>query len=91
MQGYYNNKEATEDAIEIDSDGVHWLHTGDLGYIDSNGLLTHLLQCQAMTSAACSDIKNTALSIIQGYLFKFRHIFISSEKISYGDFVIFEH
>lgn len=39
MQGYYKNNEATENTIEIDSEGICWLHTGDLGYVDEDGFI----------------------------------------------------
>jgi len=38
-KGYYNNTAATNEAIETDTAGVRWLHTGDLGYLDENGYL----------------------------------------------------
>ncbi len=39
MVEYYNNKKATDEVISIDSNGLRWMRTGDLGYIDSDGFL----------------------------------------------------
>jgi long-chain acyl-CoA synthetase len=39
VKGYYNNPEATSSVFETDGNGVRWLHTGDVGYLDSDGYL----------------------------------------------------
>ena len=39
MKGYYKNPKATQAAISTDDEGVRWLHTGDLGYLDEAGNL----------------------------------------------------
>ena len=35
--GYYKNEAATEQLVQTHSDGKLWLHTGDMGYVDSEG------------------------------------------------------
>ena len=39
MQGYYQNKEATDEVIKTVG-GERWLHSGDIGFISEDGLLT---------------------------------------------------
>ncbi len=39
MLGYYENDEATKGIIHVHEDGLKWLHTGDVGYIDENGII----------------------------------------------------
>jgi long-chain acyl-CoA synthetase len=39
MEGYYNNQSATDDVIKIHKDGERWLHTGDIGYINEDGVV----------------------------------------------------
>lgn len=39
MIGYYNNQAATDDIIKVHKDGERWLHTGDLGYLNDDGVL----------------------------------------------------
>ncbi len=39
MKGYYKNPKSTQAVIVRDDEGVRWLLTGDLGYLDENGNL----------------------------------------------------
>lgn len=39
MRGYYNKPEATAETLKLGTDGKIWLHTGDVGYLDSDGYL----------------------------------------------------
>ena len=39
MMGYFKKDEETDAIVKIHSDGGRWLHTGDLGYLDENGVL----------------------------------------------------
>ena len=39
MKGYYENAGATQAVIKTDDNGIRWLHTGDLGYLDEEGNL----------------------------------------------------
>jgi len=40
MKGYYKNPRATQAVITTDENGIRWLHTGDLGYLDEDGNLS---------------------------------------------------
>ena len=37
MIGYYDNRKATDEIIRFHNDGLKWLHSGDLGYMNENG------------------------------------------------------
>ena len=39
MMGYLNDEAETNAALQVHDDGYVWLHTGDLGYMDSDGFL----------------------------------------------------
>lgn len=39
MPGYLNRPDATEEAIWMDDEGIQWLRSGDIGYLDQQGYL----------------------------------------------------
>lgn len=39
MLGYYNNEKATKDIVRRHTDGMKWVHSGDLGMMNENGSL----------------------------------------------------
>lgn len=39
MIGYYDRKDASNEMIKMHKDGQKWLHTGDIGYINEDGIV----------------------------------------------------
>ena len=48
MMGYINESEETKKTLILHSDGKVWLHTGDLGYRDENGLFFYSSRLKRM-------------------------------------------
>ena len=52
MKGYYNNKKMTDEAIDADG----WFHTGDLGFMSSDGFLVIIGRKKEMISMSNGKI-----------------------------------
>lgn len=39
MLGYYGNEKATNEALQVHADGKVWLHSGDIGYMNKDGVV----------------------------------------------------
>ncbi len=48
MMGYINEDEETKKTLVVHNDGKTWLHTGDLGYINKDGLLFYTSRIKRM-------------------------------------------
>lgn len=55
MKGYLDNEKETAEVLRTHSDGLVWLHTGDLGYMDEEGFVyfKHRLKRVIMSSGYC--------------------------------------
>ena len=54
MVGYYGDTKKSEELFRQHEDGSLWLHTGDLGYMDENGLL-YMIDFKALERAVAYD------------------------------------
>ena len=48
MMGYLDNEKETNEVLQVHSDGNVWLHTGDLGYMDKNGVIFYQSRLKRM-------------------------------------------
>lgn len=48
MQGYYNNEKETNLVLQMHKDGNIWLHTGDIGSMDEDGIITYVQRLKRM-------------------------------------------
>ena len=48
MKGYLNNPKETKNMLRRHKDGKTWLHTGDIGYIASNGIVYYTQRLKRM-------------------------------------------
>lgn len=64
MMGYINEPNETANALRVHSDGFTWLHTGDLGFIDENGILHFTSRLKRMIISNGYNIYPTELENI---------------------------
>lgn len=48
MMGYLDNEKETNEVLQVHSDGNIWLHTGDIGYMDKNGVIFYQSRLKRM-------------------------------------------
>ena len=61
MLGYLDNEKETNDVLQLHNDGHIWLHTGDMGYMDSDGVFFYRQRIKRMLISSGFNIYPTQI------------------------------
>ena len=64
MSRYLNNEEETNNMVNTDRDGVKWVCTGDLGYMDEDGVTFYVQRLKRMLIVSGYNVYPTHLETI---------------------------
>jgi len=64
MAGYLNNPKETKQILRKHKDGKTWLHTGDIGYIASNGLVFYTQRLKRMIIVSGFNVYPSMIEIV---------------------------
>jgi long-chain acyl-CoA synthetase len=68
MLGYLNEPEETANTLRVHADGITWLHTGDLGHIDSDGYVYFTQRIKRMIVSSGYNIYPSQIeSVVTGH------------------------
>lgn len=61
MLGYLNNEKETNEVLQIHEDGNIWLHTGDMGYMNENGIIFYQSRLKRMIVSSGYNVYPTQI------------------------------
>lgn len=68
MMGYLDNEKETNEVLQVHEDGNVWLHTGDIGYMDKNGVIFYQSRLKRMIISSGYNVYPQQIeNVIQGH------------------------
>ena len=64
MMGYLNNEKETNDVLHVHKDGNIWLHTGDMGYMQKDGVIFYQSRLKRMIITSGYNVYPTQIENI---------------------------
>ena len=64
MLGYLDNEKETNEMLQIHKDGMIWLHTGDIGMMDSNGILYYKQRLKRLIISSGYNIYPSHIEVV---------------------------
>ena len=82
MIGYYEDQEATDEAIKVDENGDRWFHSGDVGYLDNDGFLYITGRCKnVIVTQNGKNIYPEEIELLLGYVTEIKECMVYGKEV----------